>query len=342
MNPVFRKIVFVSPYGHKHAQSGARKRAECLSSEMARNFGFEAVCLSPWPSSDGVAHVPFCMDGSILRRLFSVLRLHWLLFRLRPDFVVSESPIAPFSFGFYKVFHVIHDAKFVSKFARFRGGLVYWMHWISARIANKVLTVSNSEATRIASALQIDIKKICVSYNGLSDAWFHRNGGGESKLYDILYVSNFAPHKGHMDLLRSLIGLNLKVAFVGADFSEKEKCLQFSSENKIDLVVFEGLSEDDLISIYDSSRVFAFPSKLEGFGIPFLEARARGISVLANDIPVFRELSGLLGGEIVDFSDSIAVIAHLRGLLENETSDSRVSNAFNWRCIAEKLVDVMK
>ena len=342
MSSIFRKIVFVSPYGHKDAQSGARKRAECLSSEMAKNLGFEVVCLSPWSSPDGVAHVPFCMDGSILRRLFSVFRLHWLLFFLRPDCVISESPIAPFSFGLYKVFHVIHDAKFISQFARVRGGLVYWMHWISARVADKVLTVSNSEAIRISSALKIDQDKICVSYNGLADAWFRQDGKCEDKLYDVLYVSNFAPHKGHMDLLRSVVGLDLKVAFVGADFSEREKCLKFSSENEIDLVVFEGLSEDDLISIYDSSRVFAFPSKLEGFGIPFLEARARGLFVLANDIPVFRELCGLVGGRIVDFSDSDAVAICLREMLKTEISDAGVDYEFSWRCIAEKLVEVME
>jgi glycosyltransferase involved in cell wall biosynthesis len=45
-------------------------------------------------------------------------------------------------------------------------------------------------------------------------------------------------------------------------------------------------------AILRAATVMVFPSKLEGFGLPLVEAMAVGTPVLASDIPVFREVAG--------------------------------------------------
>ncbi len=40
------------------------------------------------------------------------------------------------------------------------------------------------------------------------------------------------------------------------------------------------------------ASVAAFPTLAEGFGLPVVEAMARGVPVAASDLPVFREIAG--------------------------------------------------
>lgn len=58
-------------------------------------------------------------------------------------------------------------------------------------------------------------------------------------------------------------------------------------------VIFPGfVDQEDLPILMESARVFAFPSRYEGFGIPILEAMSRGVPVVASDIPALRETAG--------------------------------------------------
>jgi glycosyltransferase involved in cell wall biosynthesis len=58
------------------------------------------------------------------------------------------------------------------------------------------------------------------------------------------------------------------------------------------LIQLNGLSREELASIYAGSRLVLIPSEREGFGLPLLEALASGAEVLASDIPVLREVGG--------------------------------------------------
>jgi len=336
-----KRIVFISPYGHHGTYSGARHRVEELCKALlASNQELKIICLSPWCPPEGVKHVRFSLDGSNLKRLFKSVWLTFQVLLLRPKLVISESPIAPLSFGRFKVFHVIHDAKFATQFARKGGSAVRYMHWLSARIANKIITVSKAEKLRICSALNIAPNNVVVSYNGLSNIWLSAPlpEAGTQRDYDLLYVSNLASHKGHLSLLESLYDCSLRILFVGSDFGEKQKCVEFASFYKMDVTFISDLTEKELIEAYDNSKVFIFPSKLEGFGIPFLEARARGLPVLANDIHVFRELQNVMGGKVIDFGDKVLLIEKIRTLLLEEHIRPSLDD-FLWESIAQKLVE---
>jgi glycosyltransferase involved in cell wall biosynthesis len=95
---------------------------------------------------------------------------------------------------------------------------------------------------------------------------------------------------------------------------------------------------DDLRRLVAGASLLAFPSRDEGFGLPPLEALACGIPVVANDIPVLREV---LGTEAIwcDADDASAFAQALRDALSDPpgTAASRRAHAarFTWRRCAE-------
>lgn len=57
------------------------------------------------------------------------------------------------------------------------------------------------------------------------------------------------------------------------------------------LLLLTDASDAEVDRLYAASRALLFPSLMEGFGLPLVEARARGCPVIASDLPVFREVA---------------------------------------------------
>ena len=62
-----------------------------------------------------------------------------------------------------------------------------------------------------------------------------------------------------------------------------------------------GCSDDELATYLRHAQALLFPSFVEGYGLPLIEALSLGVPVIASDLPVFRELAG----DIPDYLDPI-------------------------------------
>ena len=71
-----------------------------------------------------------------------------------------------------------------------------------------------------------------------------------------------------------------------------QKTLRRHPEHGRRLFWLADASDDDLHLLYRQARALIFPSFIEGFGMPLVEAAHHGVETIASDIPVFHEIGG--------------------------------------------------
>jgi glycosyltransferase involved in cell wall biosynthesis len=107
------------------------------------------------------------------------------------------------------------------------------------------------------------------------------------------------------------------------------------------------LPVDELRSLVAGATALVFPSRYEGFGLPGLEAMAVGTPVLANDIPVLREVLGSCG-RFVDADDPEALVDALVTVsAATDSADARTARreraaSFTWARCADTTVEAYR
>ncbi len=114
-----------------------------------------------------------------------------------------------------------------------------------------------------------------------------------------LMVGTIEPRKGHALVLEAFeqlwaAGLAASLVIVGRQGWMSEalaKRLRSHIQTGRQLFWLEQVSDEYLELIYGAARALIAASEGEGFGLPLVEAARRGVTVIARDIPVFREVS---------------------------------------------------
>ena len=84
------------------------------------------------------------------------------------------------------------------------------------------------------------------------------------------------------------------------------------------IIQFINPSDEVIISLYKFADLFVFPSLLEGFGLPPLEAVSLGCPVILSDIPILREIFGEAGFYFNPHSEEDLAKAILKVISEEE------------------------
>ncbi|MFT3691030.1 glycosyltransferase [Paenirhodobacter sp.] len=168
-----------------------------------------------------------------------------------------------------------------------------------ARRAARIVTVSPFSARQIARVLPVRSADVAVLPNGHEHAlaWdparADRARGLLSGRPFVLAIGSRARHK-NLALLSGLapeldaMGLDVVVAGGGAGIFAPAALAAAPN-----LRVSDGpLSDDDLALLLDHALCLAFPSWTEGFGLPIVEAMARGCPVISSDRASMPEICG--------------------------------------------------
>lgn len=153
--------------------------------------------------------------------------------------------------------------------------------------ANIIIAVSQSTKKEIINHYRIPASKIMVTYEAAD-----LNKTNDQRLVAkdyLLYVGNAYPHKNLERLIKATTDFNLVLVGRKDFFYQRlEKKLTPVQKKRI---IFFGFADDKQLSnLYTYAQAFVFPSLMEGFGLPGLEAMKIGTPVVCSDIPVFHEI----------------------------------------------------
>jgi glycosyltransferase involved in cell wall biosynthesis len=220
--------------------------------------------------------------------------------------------------------------------------------------AKNIISVSETTKKDIIDNLKINPNKISVTYEGVDETLIKFRTEHSKPIFRysyFLYVGNAYPHK-NLELLVSAYAeyLNLNadksvawhLLLVGKDdFFYKRLRQLVKNQNLADKIHFFGPANDQtLANLYQNSGAFVFPSLIEGFGLPAIEAAAFGCPVICSDIPIFHEI--LKNYPIYFKPDSgkeLAKILFNTGLTKNMRT-KYVDMRFNWHTMTVKTLSI--
>ncbi len=351
-----------TPAAVQHAGVGRYTR-ELLAALMALPGRDEYLLASSGPNADNDRLLRQLPPGNRreLRRLPINPRMTTLAWHRMRLPVSVESLIGPFD-----VFHgtdfvvppsrkprvvTIHDLSFLVTPQFAEPNLVRYLSSSAPRAiaaASIVVTVSAAVAAEVADRFPAARHKLVAIPNGVRvpRTALVRHAGDRPEL---LTVGTVEPRKNLLTLIQAVEivrvvhpDVRLTIAGrIGWRSSEIVTAIRVAEASGIVRFV-EAPNDGALDALYAEATLAVLPSFYEGFGLPVLEAMARGVPVVASDIPSLRETGGSAGCYAdPDSAESLATA--ILGLLDDaafraELAESGVARAerFSWQETARR------
>jgi glycosyltransferase involved in cell wall biosynthesis len=241
----------------------------------------------------------------------------------------------------------------------------------AVRRADLVLTISEASKRAVEAHYPVGNKPFAVIPCGFDRAIFHprRSADEESReranlkigprTQVILAVGGLSPHKNLARLVHALARLvaekpdrDAHLVLVGATsgedvfFSSKNALEDLIREKRLEgRVTFTGfVSDERLGALYRTATVLAFPSLLEGFGLPALEAMASETAVAASTRGALPEVLGDAGFffDAESTEDAARVLARClddpAARARATATGLRIAEGYSWEAAAKKLL----
>lgn len=201
-------------------------------------------------------------------------------------------------------------------------------------------------------------EKVRIIPNGVDQFWLnnrHSKTRVDSEVINVLSVGAVSPRKNHILLIRSINEINksgavkrFKLTIVGDDNSQYAKWLKRTAD--ITDVEFTGaIGKEALLDQYRNATIFALLSKIETFGLVYLEALTQGLPILYTKGEGFDgwDTSGKWG-YACDITNSEDVKSKLL-LLSRQPRSANIESelvslesTFSWPVVGHKIANVYR
>jgi len=232
-----------------------------------------------------------------------------------------------------------------------------------AKQAKKIIAVSQYTKSDIIKFLKVSGEKIAVIYEGVdlpnadsANVEFMSELGITGDY--LMYVGSAYPHKNLEKLIEAFDLLakdftNLQLVLIGKNNFFYNRLKEFAAERvapeTLARIVFAGYQSDENVAqLYKSATLYVFPSLIEGFGLPPLEAQTFGLPVISSNKSCLPEILGDSAlyfdpENVLDMTEKIIL-----GLKDEELRNDLVKRGFenvkrySWEKMVKEILELYK
>ncbi len=243
-------------------------------------------------------------------------------------------------------------------------GKEYWKKYIGrlGLPAYYIEKMSIALPDKIISISELTTKKIKSEFNRVNDVYTVNMGINYKEIEiikpakeksDIIFAGRLLENKNVAVLIKAIFQVKQKYPLIqctiigeGPERESLEKLIEdYHLEKNIKIINFLP-EQHQLYRFFKASKIFAFPSNREGFGIVVLEANACGLPAIVSDDEnnASKDLIKNNNGIIISLSEANLAEAIVK-LLQTKINKTNISNGvkrYDWNVIADNMLEVYK
>lgn len=231
-----------------------------------------------------------------------------------------------------------------------------FVFYSSIKTAKHIIAPSKYSADDVIQFAKIPNNKLTVTYLAADPE--ASTGVADSSIVPdspfVLYVGNFFSYKNVETLGIAVNKIlekhpDLKLVLVGRLDEAGQQLKEIFAENNLKNIIFTGyISDAQRDALYEAATAYVFPSFMEGFGLPGLEAMSHGLPVISSNATCLPEVykdAALYfdpsnSDELALLLDSIVEDSQLRQVLV--LKGRKLLESYSWQKTAEETFEVYK
>jgi glycosyltransferase involved in cell wall biosynthesis len=355
---VMKVGLIVDPYGEKSPGGLGRAIFEMAKALIVQGGQNEYVVYTKKESSQ-----PLSFSGSKWNHVALEVRYLWLsagrAFDRTLDAYLFYTPIIPIFFFPKRSIVVVYDFAYLElprkSFKDFLSTYVlYCLHWISFRKATHIIAISEATKQGTVKHFHISPEKISVIYPGYI-AFMSEPKKIETPSKFFLFAGVLKQRKNVAGVIQAFeifarTNSDYHMLIAGKKGGRYyDQMLALTQELGVeDRVTFLGYVEDaELGYLYSKATALVFPSFIEGFGMPVLEAMEKELPVITSNTGALAEVAGD-AALLVDPHNPASIAEAMDRLAKDESLRERCismgkkqAHKFSWDASAKNFVDVI-
>ena len=346
---VLPRLCAMAPDARFHLMLRNPRLIEVLGPVAERVANFEIMALP----ETGVA-------GRLLHTFFVMPKI---AARLRADVFFSVGEVAPWSMPCASIASFRNANVFTREVAppdardRARFIVLNAIARLAACRCDRIMFVSHDSARWIGNGISLPEAKRAVIHHGIDlEDWSTAAAKRDHPRPYVLSVSSIYHYKNFVRLIEAWTRVAARreaddmpdLVIIGDDYDAPyreamERAREQAGEQAERIHILGGLPYEEVKAWYRGAALFVFPSYLETFGHPLLEAMAAGVPLVASELDSFSEIAGD-AALYAPHDDVLALAYAIESALEPERAAELVERGnarvagFSWDASVARLI----